>query len=97
MRGYPNTTVTDLGFRSRDNFRNTPDFITHTFLGRSDYAPNKTFAAKPVQLLKASLPLGKAFIAGFKETGTGHFYARLVIISKSSSSYTDRESWKRTA
>jgi hypothetical protein len=36
MRGYPNTTVTDLGFRSRDNFRNTPDSISHTFLGRSD-------------------------------------------------------------
>lgn len=36
MHGYPNTTVTDLGFRSRDNFKNTPDPISHTFLGRSD-------------------------------------------------------------
>jgi len=36
MRGYPNTAVTDLGFRSRYNLRNTPDCISHTFLGRSD-------------------------------------------------------------
>ena len=36
MGDYPGTVVTDLGYRSRDNFRNTPDSISHVFLGRSD-------------------------------------------------------------
>jgi IS5 family transposase len=36
MCGYPDTAVTDLGFRSRDNIKNTPDSISHVFLGRSD-------------------------------------------------------------
>jgi len=36
MCGYPDTAVTDLGFRSRDNIRNTPDSIINVFLGRSE-------------------------------------------------------------
>jgi IS5 family transposase len=32
----PNTVVTDLGFRSRDNRNNTPEAISNVFLGRSD-------------------------------------------------------------
>jgi IS5 family transposase len=36
MGDYPDTVVTDLGFRSRDNFKNTPETISHVFLGRSD-------------------------------------------------------------
>jgi len=36
MRGYPDTAVTDLAFRSRDNIKNTPESISHVFLGRSD-------------------------------------------------------------
>jgi IS5 family transposase len=36
MGDYPDTVVTDLGFRSRDNFKNTPEIISHVFLGRSD-------------------------------------------------------------
>lgn len=41
MGDYPGTVVTDLGFRSQDNFRNTPDSISHVFLGRSsDVAEN---------------------------------------------------------
>jgi hypothetical protein len=36
MRGYPDVAVTDLGFRSQENFRNTPESISHVFLGRSD-------------------------------------------------------------
>jgi len=36
MSGYPNTAVTDLGFRSRKNFKITPDSISYMFLGRSD-------------------------------------------------------------
>jgi IS5 family transposase len=36
MRAYPDTTVTDLAFRSRDNMKNTPESISHVFLGRSD-------------------------------------------------------------
>ena len=36
MGDYPDTIVTDLGYRSRDNFKNTPETISHVFLGRSD-------------------------------------------------------------
>jgi len=36
MRGYPDTAVTDLAFRSRENMKNTPESISHVFLGRSD-------------------------------------------------------------
>jgi len=36
MRGYPDTAVTDLGFRSRDNIKNTPDSIINVFLGSSE-------------------------------------------------------------
>jgi IS5 family transposase len=32
----PDTVVTDLGFRSRDNRKNTPETISNVFLGRSD-------------------------------------------------------------
>jgi transposase, IS5 family len=35
MLGYPDIAVTDLGFRSRENIKNTPKFISHIFLGRS--------------------------------------------------------------
>jgi len=35
MGDYPGTVVTDLGYRSRDNFRNTPESIPNVFLGRS--------------------------------------------------------------
>lgn len=36
MEDCPDTVVTDLGFRSRNNFKNTPKEIDHVFLGRSD-------------------------------------------------------------
>ena len=36
MGNDPNTVVTDLGFRSRDNRKNTPEAIPNVFLGRSD-------------------------------------------------------------
>jgi len=36
MAKDPDTVVTDLGFRSRDNRRNTPETISNVFLGRSD-------------------------------------------------------------
>ncbi len=36
MRGYPDTAVTDLAFRSQKNIKNTPESISHVFLGRSD-------------------------------------------------------------
>ncbi len=36
MGGAPDTVVTDLGFRSRDNRKNTPETISNVFLGRSD-------------------------------------------------------------
>ncbi|MCH8296263.1 transposase [Candidatus Poribacteria bacterium] len=32
----PQSVITDLGFRSQDNFSNTPNSIEHVFLGRSD-------------------------------------------------------------
>jgi IS5 family transposase len=32
----PDTVITDLGFRSRDNRKNTPETISNVFLGRSD-------------------------------------------------------------
>lgn len=32
----PDTVVTDLGYRSRDNRKNTPETISNVFLGRSD-------------------------------------------------------------
>ncbi len=36
MDNDPDTIVTDLGFRSRDNRRNTPETISNVFLGRND-------------------------------------------------------------
>lgn len=36
MEVYPDTVVTDLGFRSHDNFKSTPEDISNVFLGRSD-------------------------------------------------------------
>ncbi len=36
MGNNPDTVVTDLGFRSRDNLKNTPESISNVFLGRSD-------------------------------------------------------------
>ncbi len=36
MGNDPDTVVTDLGFRSRDNRKNTPESIPNVFLGRSD-------------------------------------------------------------
>ncbi len=36
MGNDPDTIVTDLGFRSRDNRKNTPETISNVFLGRSD-------------------------------------------------------------
>jgi len=36
MGNDPDTVVTDLGFRSRDNRKNTPETISNVFLGRSD-------------------------------------------------------------
>ena len=36
MHGYPDTAVTDLAFRSQENINNTPESISHVFLGRSD-------------------------------------------------------------
>jgi hypothetical protein len=35
MGDHPNTLVTDLGFRSRNNLKNTPKSISNVFLGRS--------------------------------------------------------------
>jgi hypothetical protein len=35
MGDAPDTVVTDLGFRSRDNLKNTPKSICNVFLGRS--------------------------------------------------------------
>jgi IS5 family transposase len=36
MGNDPDTVVTDLGFRSRNNRKNTPETISNVFLGRSD-------------------------------------------------------------
>jgi IS5 family transposase len=36
MQGVPETVVTDLGFRSQDNFKSTPDTVFNLFLGRSE-------------------------------------------------------------
>jgi hypothetical protein len=36
MGNDPDTVITDLGFRSRDNRKNTPESISNVFLGRSD-------------------------------------------------------------
>jgi len=35
MQTAPRTVVTDLGFRSRDNFKATPDSVSNVFLGHS--------------------------------------------------------------
>ena len=32
----PQSIITDKGFRSQDNFSDTPDSVDHVFLGRSD-------------------------------------------------------------
>ena len=36
MQDTPETIITDLGFRSQDNFKNTPECISNVFLGRSE-------------------------------------------------------------
>ncbi len=36
MQAMPETVITDLGFRSRDNFKTTDDCICNVFLGRSE-------------------------------------------------------------
>ena len=36
MSFYPDTLVTDLGFRSSENFKKTPEDVSNVFLGRSD-------------------------------------------------------------
>lgn len=36
MQGVPETVVTDLGFRSEDNFKSTPNTVFNVFLGRSE-------------------------------------------------------------
>ena len=36
METYPDTVVTDLGFRSKDNFKSTPKEIESVFLGNSN-------------------------------------------------------------
>ena len=36
MGDDPDTIVTDLGFRSRNNIKNTPESVSNVFLGRSD-------------------------------------------------------------
>jgi len=36
MRAYPDAAITDLGFRSRNNLKNTPEAIKCVFMGRSD-------------------------------------------------------------
>lgn len=36
MKGYPDTVITDRGYRSQSNFNNTPKAINHVFMGRSD-------------------------------------------------------------
>lgn len=35
MKGYPDTVVGDLGYRSLKNFKKTPEEVTNVFLGRS--------------------------------------------------------------
>jgi transposase, IS5 family len=48
MGNEPDTVVTDLGFRSRDNRKNTPETISNVFLGRSDdvYEDQRAFCCK---------------------------------------------------
>lgn len=36
MKQYPDTVITDLGYRSRNNFEITPEDVGHVFLGRSE-------------------------------------------------------------
>ena len=36
MQATPETIITDLGFRSQDNFKTTDDCICNVFLGRSE-------------------------------------------------------------
>ena len=36
MRAYPGAAITDLGFRSRNNLKNTPEAVKCVFMGRSD-------------------------------------------------------------
>jgi hypothetical protein len=33
---YPDTAITDLGYRSRENLKHTPKAVKHGFMGRSD-------------------------------------------------------------
>lgn len=47
MKGYPDTVVTDLGFRSAKNFQRTPQSIDTVFMGKSeDVTPEKQDVCK---------------------------------------------------
>jgi len=39
MKGYPDKAITDLGFRSRANFKTSKGKVEHVFMGRSEDVP----------------------------------------------------------
>lgn len=75
MEVYPNTVVTDLGFRSQDNFKNTPKDISNVFLGRSgDVAEEqKDFCRKARSATEGFIAVAKN-LRGFGKS----LYRRLV-------------------
>ena len=39
MKGYPDKAITDLGFRSSNNFKESKGKVQHVFMGRSEDVP----------------------------------------------------------
>ncbi len=88
MREDPESVITDLGYRSRNNFKVSED-IPNVFLGRSNDVceEKRNFVAKQGQqqkvssrLQKISEVLGVAFTTVLREIGYGHFFVKPLII-----------------
>ena len=75
MEVYPDTVVTDLGFRSQGNFKSTPNQISNIFLGRSDDVPyeQKDFCRKARSATEGFIAVAKN-LRGFGRS----LYRRLV-------------------
>jgi IS5 family transposase len=74
MNKYPSVVVTDQGYRSADNFNNTPKTVNHTFLGKSidveeelqDFCRKARAATEGfISVVKRHRGLGRSLYRGF--------------------------------
>ncbi len=72
---YPDTVVTDLGFRSKDNFKSTPSEIESVFLGNSGdvFEQKKDFCRKARSATEGFIAVAKN-LRGFSKSLYRRFY-----------------------